>query len=294
MEKSQLESYTKAGKIAGQVREYGKSMIKPGASVLEIVEKIEDKIKELGGEPAFPAQISLNETAAHYCPDENDKTILKDEVICLDVGVSVDGFIGDTACTVDLSGNNSKLVLASEEALKNAIAIVKPGVKICEIGRVIKETITEHGFRPVKNLSGHGLDQYNIHDFPTIPNYDNEDDTELEENQVIAIEPFATTGIGMIGEKGFANVFQLVQIRPVRSSITREVLEEIASYNGMPFTLRWLTKKFGMKARFAMKELKNLECIKEYPPLVEKSNGLVSQAEHTILVKENPVVLTEV
>ncbi|GAG18527.1 unnamed protein product, partial [marine sediment metagenome] len=178
MEQSQLDAYTKAGRIAGQALEYGKSLIKPGVLVLDVVEKIEAKIKELGGEPAFPVQISLNETAAHYCPDKNDETKLNDQVVCLDVGVSVDGFIGDTACTVDLSGKNSELVLASEEALKNAIAIIKPGVKVGEIGKVIEETITKHGFRPVKNLSGHGLDEYNIHDFPTIPNYDNEDDTE--------------------------------------------------------------------------------------------------------------------
>jgi len=294
MDQLELDNYIKAGKIAAQAREYGKRLIKPGVLVLDVVEKVEAKIKELGGDIAFPAQISLNETAAHYCPTEDDKTILNDQVVCLDVGASVDGFIGDTACTVDLSNKNAELVKASEEALKNAIAIIKPGVTLGEIGKVIEETITKYGFQPVKNLSGHGLGQYNVHSEPTIPNYDTADDTKLEENQIIAIEPFATTGMGMIMEKGIANVFQLIQKKPVRSAVTREILKEIESYDGMPFTMRWLIKKFGLKARFALKELKNLECIKEYPPLVEKSNGLVSQTEHSLIVKDKPIVLTQI
>ncbi len=293
MDQLELDNYIKAGKIAAQALEYGKSLIKPGVLLVDIAEKVEAKIKELGGEPAFPVQISLNETAAHYCPEQDDKTILNDQLVCLDVGGSVDGFIGDNACTVDLSGKNNELVKASEEALKNAIAIIKPGVSLGEIGKVIEETITKYGFRPVKNLSGHGLERYNIHSEPTIPNYNTGDDTQLEDGQVIAIEPFATNGVGMIGEKGLPNVFQLIQKKPVRSAITREVLKEIENYKGTPFTMRWLIKKFGLKARFALKELKNLECIKEYPPLVERSNGLVSQAEHTILVREKPVILTK-
>ena len=112
-----IENYKKAGKIAGEALQYGKSLIKKDASMLEVADKIEAKIKELGGELAFPVQMSLNEAAAHYCPDEDDKTVFSDQLVCLDVGVHVNGCIGDTACSVDLSGQHGDLVKASQEAL---------------------------------------------------------------------------------------------------------------------------------------------------------------------------------
>ena len=290
---SDLDKHIKAGRIAAEAREYGKSLIKPGTLLVEVVEKIEEKIRKLGAEPGFPAQISLNEIAAHYCPPADDKTEFSDQVVCLDVGVSVDGFIGDTAVSIDLSGEHADLIKASREALNNAIKILRPGLKIREIGRVIEQTITDHGFKPVRNLSGHGLGQYQIHTHPSIPNYDNGDETELQDGQAIAIEPFATNGIGMIEEKGVPTVFQLTSKRPTRSLITRNVLKEIEKYKGNPFTNRWLIQKFGLKANFAMKELRNLGCLTEHPPLVERSKGLVSQFEHSFIIKDKPIILTQ-
>ena len=201
------QDYIKAGEIAGKARKYGVSLIKGGASWIEVADKIEKKIKELGGELAFPAQMSLNDVAAHQMPSED--IVFKDEVVCLDVGVHINGYVGDTACTVDLSGKNSKLVEASRKALDEALKLVKPGVEIRKIGAKIHEVITSYGFSPIRNLSGHGLDQYVIHKKPSIPNYDNGDKTKLIEGQVIAIEPFASAGSGVIYESGSANIFML-------------------------------------------------------------------------------------
>ena len=294
MDQSVIENYKKAGKIAGEVLDYGKGLIKKDAGLLDACNKIEEKIFSLGGKPAFPVQISCNEIAAHYCPEDDDKIVFSEQIVSLDVGVHVDGCIGDNALTVDLSGNNKDLLKASEEALKAAIETVKVGVELRKIGKVIEETIASFGFKPVRNLSGHGLDDYNIHSPPTIPNFDNGDSTKLEKGMVIAIEPFATNGAGLVHEKGDASVFSLVGKKAVRVGFVRNILKQIEGYNGLPFTTRWITKNFSeAQVRYALNQLKQLEILKEYPPLVEKMNGLVSQAEDSLLVDDEVVVLTQ-
>jgi len=293
MDSETIESYKKAGKIASEAREYGKNLIVKGAKVVDVLDKIELKIKALGGSIAFPPQISMNEIAAHFCPEAKDETKFEDQLVSLDVGVHVNGFIGDTAVSVDLSGKNDKLVKASEEALKAAIEKVKVGAAIGSIGKVIEDTITEFGFQPVRNLSGHGLDEYDIHCSPTIPNFDTKDESKLEKGQVIAIEPFATNGAGMIHEKGDASVYMLIGKKSVRIGFVREILKQLETYNGLPFTTRWLTRKFSeSQVRFAFNQLKQLEILKEFPPLVEIQNGLVSQTEHSLLVDDEVLVLT--
>jgi methionyl aminopeptidase len=291
---SGIEKLKKAGKIAAQVLEYGKNLIKKDASMTEVLDKIEEKITELGAKPAFPVQISCNHLAAHYCPDEEDKTVFSDQLACLDVGVHVDGFIGDTAVTVDLSGKYNDLVKASQEALDNAIKIIKPDVALSEVGKTIQETINKYGFAPVRNLSGHGLGKYEIHTKPNIPNFDNNDNTKIEKGMVFAIEPFASTGAGIVQDSGIATVFELSNKKPVRNMITRQVLKEIETYNNLPFTTRWLTRKFGAKAKFALKEMEQLGMLHPHPPLADKDKGMISQAEHSILIDDdgNVVVLT--
>lgn len=279
-----IEKYKQAGKIAAEALQFAKSLVKPGVALSEVCDKTDNKIKELGAEPAFPTQISMDDTAAHFCPD-NDEIKFDKQVISIDVGVHVDGFIGDNALSIDLSGENEDLIKASRDALNNAIKIIKPGITLSEIGKTIQETITGYGFSPVRNLSGHGLDEYNIHTKPNVPNYDNGDKTTLKEGDIIAIEPFASKGAGVIYESGNATVYQLLVKKPVRNMITRQALKEILTYNDLPFCKRWLINKFGeARTNFALRELKVLEMIREYPPLVDQNHGLVSQAEHTILV----------
>lgn len=287
-----IEKYKKAGKIAKEALAYGKELIRKGNKVIDVCNKVEEKIVELGAKPAFPAQISMNDVAAHYCPEDDDETVFFDQLVSLDVGVHVDGCIGDNACSVDLSGNNSELVKASEEGLKAAIEKVKVGVKLSEIGKAIEDAITAYGFKPVRNLSGHGLDAYNIHCSPTIPNFDTKENSVLEKG-VIAIEPFATNGVGLIHEKGEPSVFSLIGKKSVRIGFVRNIQKEIESLNGLPFTTRWLTKKFSSaQVKYALNQFKQLGILKEYPPLVERQNGLVSQAEHSLLVGDEIVVLT--
>jgi methionyl aminopeptidase len=294
-----LEQFRKAGKIASQARAYGVSLMKPGASLFEVSEKIEENIISLGGLPAFPVQISINEIAAHYCSDPEDKTVLKEgDLAKLDLGVHIEGYVADTAVTVDLSKDSKykDLVKASEEALQNAIKIIKPGITLREIGKTINDSIAKYGFSPIRNLGGHGVGKYAVHGPPSIPNVDNGDKTTLNEGDTVAIEPFATTGAGMIYEKDLSNIFMIIGKKTARNLMTREVMKEIEKFKGLPFTERWLVKK-GIslaKVNFALRELDNLGILRSFPPLPDKNKGMVSQAEHTLIVtKDGCEVITQ-
>lgn len=295
MDQDTINYYKDAGEIAAKSLLYGKSLIKKGANVKDILDKIESKIIELGGKIAFPAQISLNEVAAHACPDLNDKTILQDQIVKLDVGAHVNGFIGDNALTVDLSGNYKELLKANQEALDAALRIVAPNLPLKEIGKTIHEVITSYGYSPIKNLSGHGLGKFQIHTTPSIPNFDNGNENVLEEGMAIAIEPFASTGSGIVKEKFPSSVFTLLNESGIRDPITRKVLAELKTYEGLPFAKRWIEKKFGsVKSNFALRQLKNKRCILEHPPLVDTKKGIVSQFEHSIIVLEKPIITTKI
>lgn len=295
MDQETINNYIKAGKIAAEALAFGKEQIKKGVSLLAVTERIEQKIKMLNGNPAFPVQLSCNEIAAHFCPEKDDKTILENQLVSLDIGVHINGFIGDCAASIDLSGKYSDLVKASEEALKEATKVLQIGTKIGEIGKTIQETIESFGFKPIRNLSGHGLSQWNIHDLPTIPNFNNYDESELKKGMVIAIEPFATDGIGLIEEKGEPSVFMLSGKKSVRMGFVRDIQREIEALNGLPFASRWLSNKFSEnQTRYALNQLKQLGILHEFPPLVEKQKGIVSQAENSFLIDDKVTCLTKI
>ncbi len=266
------EKYIEAGKIASEALHHGAKLIKIDASLLYVTEKVEKKVLDMGGEFAFPPQISLNEIAAHSCADPNDTLkFKKGDLAKIDVGVMIDGYIGDNALTIDL-GDNENLVKASRDALNNALKIIEPSVTLGEIGKTIQETITKLGFAPVRNLSGHGLAQYIYHDKPSIP----------------------SNGAGIIFESSSPNIFSLTNKKPVRNIITRNVLKEIEKYKGMPFTTRWLVKKIPeFKVKFAIRELLQQRIITGYPPLPDRDGGFISQAEHTVIVEKDPIITTK-
>ncbi|MEK6935039.1 MAG: type II methionyl aminopeptidase [Nanoarchaeota archaeon] len=282
-----MEDYIKSGKICKKAREYGVKLIVEGAKLLDIAEKVEEKIKDLGGESAFPVDVGLNFVAAHDSPRFNDERVISSgDVVKLDVGVHVNGAITDCAVTIEVGTNKYKdLINASENALKKAIEIAKPGTKLRNIGRVIQEEIQKKGFSPIINLSGHGLGLYEIHKSPTVPNYDNNDERKLEEGMVIAIEPFATTGEGKVIEGKESGIYELLNEKNIRDDRARKVLRFIIeNYKTLPFSERWLVKKFGNIAKFALLSLEREGIIKQFKILPEKTKGQVSQAERTLIV----------
>src|SRR3989338_2297090 len=148
MDKEELQKWKKAGKIAGEAREYGKTLLKEDANLFDIAIKIEDFILNKGAKLGFPVQISLNDLAAHYTPFPKDTLCLKEgDVVKLDLGAHIDGYIGDTALTFEVSSNNYKdLINSSKEALDAAIKLAKPGTKIYEIGEAVENIIKKYNF----------------------------------------------------------------------------------------------------------------------------------------------------
>ncbi len=288
MEKEIIEKYKKAGKIGAQALLKGKHLIKKGINTVDIMETVEEFIISKGCGIAFPAQVSVNNVAAHSC--DSQKHELGEDVVKLDVGATYEGYVSDNAVTVDLSGKYTDLLKTTKKSLDNAINKVCVGVKISEIGRVIDETLTEKGFTSMKNLTGHGIGKNTIHTFPQIPNYDNKSTVKLEKDMVIAIEPFGTLGKGFVRERPPAEVFMLHRNIPVRDPFSRKIMEKIKSYNGLPFCRRWLIKEFGAKANIALMTLMRNNALTAYPPLAD--DGIVAQFEHSMIVDEDKAIVT--
>jgi len=286
-----LDKYRTAGRLLAEVRGEAVGLVKEGTLLLEVAEFVESSTREKGGEPAFPCNISRNEEAAHATPSIDDETVFgKDDLVKIDIGLHVDGYIADSAVTVDISSENGELVGVAEAALNEAIKIVRDGVSTVEIGEVIEATIRERGYKPVVNLSGHGLARYNAHVPPTIPNVRYEHGVILRENDVVAIEPFATDGAGKVVEGGNPEIYSLIKPKPVRVREAKKLLDEIKKYQKLPFAKRWLPRE---RLELALRTLESTKgVLHEYPVLKEKGGGLVSQAEHTVIVKKDGCEVT--
>ena len=281
---NETESYEKAGEIAKKVLVYAKSLIKPNMPLVEIAQKIEAEIIAQGGEVAFPVNLSIDDIAAHYHPTLEDKT-LATGLLKVDIGIHINGFIADTAFSLDLTPENKhkELIKASEEALDAALSTLKNNPSLSDIGKAIQEAIEKKGFSPVVNLCGHSLEQYDIHAGVTIPNHENNNPNKLESG-AYAIEPFATTGEGKIYEGAPSNIYQITNPKNTRGETARKILDYIWEKNEtLPFSLRELQEKFGPMSRLALKELEQNQIIHSYPQLIEVSHSPVAQSEHTFI-----------
>jgi len=280
-----LEKHREAGRVHRQVSETAREMVEEGASLLELAETVEAEIRDEGAAPAFPVNISRDEEAAHATPKRDDDATFGEEMVNVDIGVHVDGWIADAAFTVDMSGND-ELVEASRAALEAAVDTVEAGVSTAEIGRAIEETIDGYGYNPVYNLTGHGLGEYEQHSSPSIPNRGVDQGIELEAGHVVAIEPFATDGSGKVKEGGEEEIFSLQDPDArVRSRRARKLVETVEEeYRTLPFAKRWLDDD---RLDMNLRRLESTEVIEGYPVLKEDDGYFVSQAEHTVIVEED-------
>jgi len=284
-----LEKYRTAGSLAARILKDGAQQIRVGSSYLELVESIEAQVNNEGAELAFPLNLSLNEDAAHDTASWSDeRTLKKGDVVKLDLGVQIDGYIADTATTVDL-GTNSLLLDASREALEAAIRTVKPGATAGDLGAAVQKEIEERGYRPIANLTGHGLGQYVLHQSPTIPNIAVNGGVILEEGMVFAIEPFATTGSGHVREKTRIEIYSQLSTKPIRIPAGRTIMEKIQDRQGLPFSRRWLGER---KLDLALPALIRSGNLHGYPVLADVPGSLVSQHEHTVIVTGDGCIVT--
>ena len=288
-----LENYILAGKIASNVRENARKKNHVGRTLFEICESIENEITLLGGSPAFPVNVSLNEIAAHYTAEPQDPIQVKDaDVLKIDLGVHIDGYIADTAVTVSYNSKYDQLVNVAELTLYEAIKIAKVNTKSNEIGKTIENTIIHNGLKPIQNLSGHSLEQYTVHAGKSIPNIKTFGSSfSLVNNQAYAIEPFVTTrdGLGIVYEGKIKNIFSLISRKPTKDKDLDSFITYLWDrYKTLPFAIRWLVKDYDESIlRNMIGYLIKKKNVKSYPILVEGNNKVVSQAEHTFFIMDD-------
>jgi methionyl aminopeptidase len=296
----QIEDYIKAGKIASEVREMVRVKDWIGKSVYEICEEVENEIIKRGAKCAFPVNASINEIAAHYTAEPNDPiTITDSDLVKIDLGAQINGFIADgaqingfiadTAVTVCYDPQYDGLVQTAESALEKAMSMVKVGVKVSDIGRAIETTIKQMGFKPIANLSGHSLDKYTIHAGKTIPNVWSIGGFTLSGDSAYACEPFVTTseGGGFVRNGKIKNIFAINSRKKTKNEEADKLLDFIwENFNMLPFALRWITKQWEEKeARELLDHLIKKKAVQAYPVLVEI---------HTFIPTETGVTVTTI
>lgn len=292
-----LEKYRTAGHIASEVRTSVPSIVTPGRPVIEICESIENMIRSRGAVPAFPCNVSVNEVAAHYSSPPGDQfTIPPHSLVKVDIGVSVEGYIADTATTVCLNTEYEGMVLAVEKALSQAIKTIRPNIKTTQVGEVIQKTITQYGFKPIWNLSGHQMRRYVVHTGKSIPNVARFTVSKIQEDEIYAVEPFLTLshGSGEVRGTREAYIFRLQRTKRTRKSDIKRLQEFIQrKFRSMPFSQRWFSE-LGRKDDWlpTFNEMLRNRSISGYPPLVERKNLVVAQAEHTVIVTKEGCLVT--
>ena len=291
-DKEALEKFRLSGRILRETREEMRNFVREDMPILQVCEKAENLIREKGGKPAFPCNVSINEVTAHYTSPPNDeKKIPEKSVVKVDVGVQVDGYVTDTACTVCFNPQYRSMQVAAEHALAVAIDSIHADMATSKIGVIIERTIRNRGFKPISNLTGHSVGRYLIHAGTSIPNVKQISFEKVKDGEVYAIEPFVTLpdAAGRVENSPEITIFRLVKARAAKKPYAKQLLKYIEeNFVTLPFAERWLKGAVPENQhREAFKELRKSKAIMGYPVFIEVSRKTVTQAEHTVLIKEN-------
>lgn len=284
MNQEAKQNYIEAGNVIQDARKKAREIAEPGTNLKVIAEEIEDLIRNEGLEPAFPVNLSIDDEAAHYSPGpEENRKLQASDTVKIDIGAHSNGYIADTALTVNPSSEHQEMIDVVEGVLEEALDFIEPGITVGELGTFIQNQVPEE-YNVVRNLTGHYLGYYEQHAGVSIPNISTANSYVIEEGDAIAVEPFITDGSGKIknGKKG--NIY-LHEGGNVRGRTERQLLKKIKNFQGLPFSSRWLD--LGARDRMALKKLCNAGVVKHYPVLREVEGGTVVQAEHTVLVGVN-------
>jgi methionyl aminopeptidase len=214
--------------------------------------------------------------------------IQENDVVKIDFGAHVDGYISDNAFTVALDPQYDRLVEASQASTNAAINSLRADVKTNVTGAIVEQTISEFGYKAVRNLSGHLLERYELHAGKSLPSAITGRGDPVKENEVYAVETFATTGSGMVHDRtDQCYIFMLTPKRvPIRSKIARQCLSIInREFKTLPFASRWLTQYMKPTAvNIGLRELSRAGLIHKYHPLADIKGSVISQHEHTVLI----------
>jgi methionyl aminopeptidase len=199
----EIEQMRRANALVAEVLADLRAIVRPGVTTAELDALAEQRVRAEGGEPAFkgyhgyPATIcaSVNQEVVHGIPSA--RALVEGDIVSIDLGVRLDGFYGDAAVTVPVGiipDRTAELLRVTEEALHRAIAKVRVGARVSDLGHAVQEHVERHGFTVVREFVGHGIGAA-LHEEPQIPNYGGPGrGPRLAEGMVLAIEPMVNLG----------------------------------------------------------------------------------------------------
>jgi methionyl aminopeptidase len=296
------EKLLEAGIIASKALAYTCSQVAEGKPLLDIAEAGETRIRELGGQPAFPINISINHHAAHYTPDLEDvATVPARALVKIDLGAHIHGYIADNARTVLIGGDEKlhNLIQAAEAGLQAAIQTIHAGLRIWKVSKAISGAIRQFKARPIENLTGHSIDAFNLHAGVAVPSVVQSGSRfaspRMKENMVVAIEPFTTYSRNpQVENLEPGHIFGFVRSRNPTNPKLRSLFSQMkAKFGQLPFASRWMTE-FVEPERIPeiLENLRKEGCIQNYAVLGLRDESFVAQAEHTIIVEQTGCTIT--
>jgi len=288
----QVEDLKKAGAIAAHALQLGMDMVADNVKLFDVAQEVESYIRSKGAKPAFPCNLSINEVAAHYTPSVNDRSKFDvGDVVKVDVGTHINGMVGDTAGTVEVGTKNFKsMIESSVRARDTVMEFISDGCPVNEIGRAVDASIAQDGFKVITNLSGHEIKPYNLHSGLSIPNVNDHNKTLLRSGMIIAVEPFATNGMGKIRSAKPGNIYKIARERPIEDKELNEFYQQISKeFVTFPFCERWCDHP---KAGHMLGKLLRHGIITSYSQLVEMKKGCVTQSEHTVYLDGKRSIIT--
>ncbi|TKA57003.1 Methionine aminopeptidase 2-1 [Cryomyces minteri] len=308
-----LAEYRQGAEVHRQVRQWAQKHIKPGQTLTEIAEGIEDSVRYLTGHQGleegdnirggvgFPTGLSLNHCAAHYTPNAGNKMVLqKEDVMKVDFGVHLNGRIVDSAFTLAFDPVYDNLLAAVKDATNTGIREAGIDVRMSDIGAAIQETMESYEVeiggqtypvKPIRNLNGHNIGQWQIHGGKSVPIVKGGDQTKMEEGETFAIETFGSTGKGYVRDDMETSHYAKRDDAPkvaLRVSSAKSLLSSITkNFGTLPFCRRYLDRLGHDKYLLGLNNLVSSGIVEAYPPLCDIKGSYTAQYEHTILLRPN-------
>jgi methionyl aminopeptidase len=251
----------------------------------------------------FPTGLALNNCVAHYTPNPGQKEIFLQEsdVMKVDFGVHINGWIVDSAFTMSFDPVYDNLLAAVKDATNTGIKNAGVDVRISDISAAIQEAMESYEVqigsktfpvKPVRNITGHNIKRYQIHGGKSIPFVKNNDQTKMEEGEVFALETFGSTGRGYIvggpGVYGYGKELDAPKtiISPLASA--RSLYRTINDHFGTLVFCRRYLERLGVQRYLAgMNQLANKGVVEVYAPLMDVEGSYSAQFEHTLLLGES-------
>jgi len=307
LDEDRYEDLREAAEAHRIVRQWARSWIKPGMKMIDIADTIETSLRSTIAADgtkrgiAFPTGLSINNVAAHYTPNAGDERVLKEtDVLKVDIGLHVNGYIIDSAFTMAFDPVYDPLLETVREATNAGVKAAGIDVRLCDVGDAIYEVMTSgevtigkrtHPIVPIRNLMGHSLGLYTIHAGKSVPCIKGSgDQTKMEEGEVFAIETFGSTGHGHVNDDNEISHFMKAPTMPPTGIRGGPKATELYShinknYSTLAFARRWLDQAGITRYAIALKSLCDCGAVNPYPPLLDIDGSYTAQFEHTLALR---------